>query len=225
MTRYAVLGALLFGAPLLAHEIGTTRVSVIFHQPRTYDVEIVTDAEALGEKLAVLSGGAPPTRGEFAEVFLKRVHMTFDGTEVRPSISYVVSAPTASIRLTGEIPASARSFTWNYAWTFASYALTIRHDGTGQPATRWLEGGETSAPFELSAPITPVDRMRTAWRYLTLGFTHILPYGLDHMLFVLGIYLLSGHARSVLMQVSAFTVAHSITLGLSMYGLVTVPAR
>ena len=38
------------------------------------------------------------------------------------------------------------------------------------------------------------------------------------MLFVLGIYLLSGRARSVLWQVSAFTVAHSITLGLSMYG-------
>ena len=45
------------------------------------------------------------------------------------------------------------------------------------------------------------------------------------MLFVLGIYLLSGRARSVLLQVSAFTVAHSITLGLSMYGLVSVSPR
>ena len=45
------------------------------------------------------------------------------------------------------------------------------------------------------------------------------------MLFVLGIYLLSGRARSVLWQVSAFTVAHSITLGLSMYGIVTVSPR
>ena len=44
-----------------------------------------------------------------------------------------------------------------------------------------------------------------AWRYLTLGFTHIVPHGLDHMLFVLGIYLLSGRVRSVLWQVSAFT--------------------
>ena len=45
------------------------------------------------------------------------------------------------------------------------------------------------------------------------------------MLFVLGIYLLSGRARSVLWQVSAFTVAHSITLGLSLYGVLTVPSR
>ena len=45
------------------------------------------------------------------------------------------------------------------------------------------------------------------------------------MLFVLGIYLLSRRVRSVLLQVSAFTVAHSITLGLSMYGLLAVPPR
>src|SRR5258708_23873239 len=45
------------------------------------------------------------------------------------------------------------------------------------------------------------------------------------MLCVLGIYLLSRRARSGLCQVSAFTVAHSITLGLSMYGIVAVPPR
>ena len=77
-------------------------------------------------------------------------------------------------------------------------------------------------PFSLNTQAAPGS---TAWRYLTLGFTHILPHGLDHMLFVLGIYLLSRRARSVLLQVSAFTVAHSITLGLSMYGLVSVSPR
>ncbi len=45
------------------------------------------------------------------------------------------------------------------------------------------------------------------------------------MLFVLGIYLLSGRARSVFLQVSAFTLAHSITLGLSMYGLLNVSPK
>ena len=81
------------------------------------------------------------------------------------------------------------------------------------------------APFALTSPAPPLDRLGTARRYLTLGFTHIVPHGLDHMLFVLGIYLLSGRARSVLWQVSAFTVAHSITLGLSMYGIVAVSPR
>ena len=101
----------------------------------------------------------------------------------------------------------------------------MRNAAAGNPATEWLEGGQTSAPFALTSPAPPVDRLGTAWRYLALGFTHIVPNGLDHMLFVLGIYLLSRRARSVLWQVSAFTVAHSITLGLSMYGVVAVSPR
>lgn len=131
----------------------------------------------------------------------------------------------ATIHLTGAVPKGSRRFTWNYGWTFASYALLIRNAATDHPATEWLEGDQTSTPFALTMPTAPADRIRTAWRYLTLGYTHILPNGLDHMLFVLGIYLLSGRARSVLWQVSAFTVAHSITLGLSMYGLVSVQPR
>jgi len=64
-----------------------------------------------------------------------------------------------------------------------------------------------------------------ALRYFTLGFTHILPKGLDHILFVVGLFLLSTKWRSVLLQVSTFTIAHSITLGLTIYGVVSLPAR
>jgi len=196
-----------------AHEIGTTRVSVAFHEARTYDVEIVTDATALAEKL-----DASPGSG-FDDKFRQRVKVTFDGADVRPQISYSIEAAAATIHLTGQIPPNAQHFAWTFGWTFATYALTA--GGT----TQWLEGGQTSASLALASLAPPPDRISTAWRYLRLGFTHIVPYGLDHMLFVLGIYLLSRRARSVLLQVSAFTVAHSITLGLSMYGLISVPSR
>lgn len=59
-----------------------------------------------------------------------------------------------------------------------------------------------------------------AWLYLQLGFTHILPLGLDHILFVLGIFFLSPRLSTVVWQATAFTVAHSITLGLAMYGYI-----
>jgi hypothetical protein len=103
--------------------------------------------------------------------------------------------------------------------------MTVRSGTSENPATQWLEGGQNSAPFALTAPTRPVQRLATALRYFKLGFTHSLPYGLDLMLFVLVIFLLSRRPRSVLTQVSAFTVAHSITLGLSMYGLVSVSPR
>src|SRR5262249_34156309 len=148
------------------------------------------------------------------DVFRRRFKLMFDASEARPAIAYSVtpaidatSAPAATIRLTGRIPAGAREFTWSYGWTFASYAITVRHAAGANPATEWLEGGQTSAPRALTAPAPAADRFRTAWRYLVLGVTHIVPKGFDHVLFVLGIYLLSGRARSVLWQVSAFTVA------------------
>src|SRR5712692_2870573 len=241
-TLCAVVVALLCGAAVCAHEIGTTRVSVLFQEGRTYDVAIVTDAAALVEKLEASAGSSSPadtrparlqsllTRSD--ETFRRRLKIAFDASDVRPAIAYSVSpgidaasAAVATIRLTGQIPPDARHFTWTYAWTFASYAMTVRSAVSENPATEWLEGGQRSAPFALTSPAPPVDRLGTAWRYLTLGFTHIVPKGLDHMLFVLGIYLLSGRARSVLWQVSAFTAAHSITLGLSLYGVVALSSK
>jgi hypothetical protein len=51
------------------------------------------------------------------------------------------------------------------------------------------------------------------------GFTHILPLGADHVLFVLGLFLLSTRLRPLLTQVTAFTAAHTVTLGLSIAGI------
>jgi hydrogenase/urease accessory protein HupE len=229
-------------APLIAHELGTTRVAILLNDGKTYDIEVVTDAAALVEKLAASNGEPPVTdvRPErlqarlegFDEQFRRRVAVRFDASEVRPAITYAVSPgadaaapPIATIRLTGPVPSSAADLTWRYAWTFASYAVTVRRAASDNPTTEWLEGGQSSAPVALKAPAPAVERLGTARRYLALGFTHIVPGGLDHVLFVLGIYLLSGRARSVLWQVSAFTMAHSITLGLSMYGLVSVSPR
>lgn len=61
--------------------------------------------------------------------------------------------------------------------------------------------------------------------YLGLGYKHILPLGFDHILFILSLFLLSPKLKPVLWQASAFTVAHSITLGLAMYHVITPPAK
>jgi hypothetical protein len=79
----------------------------------------------------------------------------------------------------------------------------------------------------LPAPLSPVGR--PPWylmfgKYVRMGYKHILPQGLDHILFVLGLFLLSRKTKSLLTQISAFTVAHSITLGLSLYGVIQLPS-
>jgi|GEM_PF-1772267 len=62
------------------------------------------------------------------------------------------------------------------------------------------------------------------FRYVKMGYKHILPEGLDHILFVLGLVLLSKKTKALLWQITAFTVAHSITLALSLYGIVRLPS-
>lgn len=62
------------------------------------------------------------------------------------------------------------------------------------------------------------------WYYLKLGVVHIIPYGLDHILFVAGLCLLNTKLKTMLWQATAFTVAHTITLALSMKSVIALPA-
>jgi len=61
-------------------------------------------------------------------------------------------------------------------------------------------------------------------RFIRLGYFHILPFGLDHILFVLGLFFFSTRMRPLFLQITAFTLAHSVTLGLAVLGLFTLPA-
>jgi hypothetical protein len=70
-----------------------------------------------------------------------------------------------------------------------------------------------------------MSKADAASAFLILGFRHILPLGLDHILFVLSLFLLSPRIKPVLTQSAAFTVAHSITLGLTMYGVISPPVK
>ncbi|MBA6253701.1 HupE/UreJ family protein [Colwellia sp. MB3u-55] len=60
--------------------------------------------------------------------------------------------------------------------------------------------------------------------YIYQGFVHILPQGLDHILFVLALFLLATKTSTLLWQVSAFTLAHTITLALGIFGIINLPS-
>lgn len=80
------------------------------------------------------------------------------------------------------------------------------------------------APEPIVVSVEEESGARTGLRYLWLGVLHIVPLGLDHILFVLALCLLSLRWRPALLQATAFTVAHSITLALAVTGAVTLPA-
>ncbi|MDQ6769112.1 MAG: HupE/UreJ family protein [Gemmatimonadota bacterium] len=215
-----------------AHEIGTTQVHALFRKDHTYVIQIVTAPQALLNKLEAGAGRPrspqlPPAAlnerlRAFAPALAAASEIRFGGVRVAPNVT--VKVPEM-IELSGPLPESASNFTWRYNLTYAAYALTLQNEGHGEPARQWLEGDQTSAAFPIAGDIIPPSRLDIVRQYLALGFTHIVPHGLDHILFVLGIFLLSTRLKPVLAQVTAFTIAHSITLGLTIYGLVSISPR
>ena len=86
----------------------------------------------------------------------------------------------------------------------------------------------TSSSLWAHTSIVDLEKMsksEAAIFYIQLGFQHILPLGLDHILFVLSLFLLTPKLNPILWQATAFTIAHTVTLGLSMYQVIKPPAN
>lgn len=124
-------------------------------------------------------------------------------------------------RFAGRYVAYAESIRLGVSRALGPVHLTIFEQHTGRSVWYVLGPGEEPPPFKPGVfPESQSDSAPAAWRYLLLGYEHILPLGLDHILFVVGLFLLSPKLRPLLWQTGAFTVAHSVTLALSMLDVV-----
>jgi hypothetical protein len=85
----------------------------------------------------------------------------------------------------------------------------------------YLQPGEISA--ELS-PLSQATMSQTIIEYIILGIEHIVPKGLDHILFIFGVFFFAVKLKPLLWQVTMFTLAHSLTLILASLKLVFIPA-
>lgn len=184
---------------------------------REYNRLRATPAEALRAEFEPHSGR-----------YLEGVVIEFDGVRARPALASIeIPAPgdvalsrQATIRLAGEMPVAAGALTFGYAARLGSCVLRV-HEG-GRLDALWLKNGERSAPYIRGKGFDQRTLTDVLVDYAVLGFTHIVPKGLDHILFVLGLFLLSARLAPLLIQVTAFTVAHTLTLALSVYGVVSL---
>lgn len=174
----------------------------------------------------------------FHEVFMELVELRFDGKKTPFSITSVsipepgyTKVPRNSvIILEGKAPTSAASLTWYYPARFGDNAVRVRQVDEANEKWywsqwQWLRKDQPSEPFSLTEVFTREPVTSIIKTYLVAGFEHIIPKGTDHILFILGIFLLSVRIRPLLWQVTMFTIAHTITLGLSMNGVINLPAN
>jgi hypothetical protein len=72
---------------------------------------------------------------------------------------------------------------------------------------------------EMTQPSEQDSLLPNVLDFLHQGFVHVVPRGLDHVLFVLGLFLMTRRWKPLFFQVTTFTVAHSITLALATFGV------
>jgi hypothetical protein len=149
-------------------------------------------------------------------------------TPVTPEIAGVDIAGVGDIelardsvlRLRAALPVDGTPVT--VGWVAAYGPLVVRQTGEGDAAySGYLTGGALSTPLPRDEA-AQVAALTAFGSYVVLGFEHIVPKGLDHILFVLGLFFFSLKMRPLLLQVSAFTIAHTVTLAIATLGIVSV---
>ena len=172
----------------------------------------------------------------FKTIFTHEIMLAFDNQPAPLTITRVdipepgyPKVPRISvITLEGKVDRSVETVTWYYPVRFGDNAVRVRQvDDINEKwhwsEWQWLRKDRPSEPFSLTAVFSRQPVSAVIITYLAAGFEHILPKGLDHILFILGIFLLSTHLRPLLWQVTMFTVAHTITQGLSMNVIIIIP--
>ena len=233
-----------------AHTLSPAVATIIFDDATRFRLEVLTNAEALLADIGPQHGDtedAPTAQfynklrqftpeklkvefAAFAPIYLKQIGFRF-GTE-RPYLSYRhIDVPPVGdvdlvrkslILISGTVLKTAGQFIWHYPEKLGSIVLKVRFSGEELAKSFWLKAGSPPLKIKLDQVVMPRSRIQIAKDYIVLGFTHIVPKGLDHILFVIGIFLFSLKLSSILWQVTAFTIAHTITLGLTIYGYVSL---
>ncbi|TGD60838.1 HupE/UreJ family protein [Tabrizicola sp. WMC-M-20] len=159
-----------------------------------------------------------------------RITLLAGGTRLDPQIAGVsvpevgdISLPRDSeLRITAALPPDGTPV--QIGWDASFGSVVVRQMGGGADAyTAILAGGNLSTALPRAGFATE-GALPVFARFVVSGFEHIIPKGLDHILFVLGLFYFALRLGPLLWQVTAFTLAHTVTLALASLKIVNVPA-
>jgi len=147
-----------------------------------------------------------------------------------PAPGYVKVPRVSVLELEGELPRTPSTLQFFYPAKFGDSAVRVRQVNKAESKWHWSEwqwirSNNPTEPFSLTEVFTHRPAYQVVLEYTGIGFEHIIPLGLDHILFILGLFLFSNRLKPLLWQVTMFTLAHTLTLGLSMADVISLPAR
>ena len=180
-----------------------------------------TELQQLGQQFSaqLLKDSAPEFNGEKQLAKLESIKV--------PEVGDTRLARDSLITLNGSYPAAAKSLQWSWPTHYGTHVLRVNTAQQEDLYSAYLTAGQPSEIITLDNNTKTMSvARRNPWfvfqEYVVIGYQHILPKGLDHILFVVGLFLLSASVSALLWQVTSFTLAHSVTLALGMLGWMQV---
>jgi hydrogenase/urease accessory protein HupE len=181
----------------------------------------------LAEQMHLGQSGVAPDYRPLIAAISEKIQMTGDGTACAATEGRIVPPTATSVSLTGTVdftcPGEIRKLTIrdNMSETLGPSQHTLA-------AIVWSGGSQQFAfgsdARETSVEIAqPAHASRGAGSFFPLGIEHILT-GYDHLLFLLALMLRGGGLWSLLKIITAFTLAHSITLALAALDVIVLPS-
>jgi hydrogenase/urease accessory protein HupE len=199
----ATIVTLVAAPPVAAHELQPGFLELKEVAPGRYDV--LWKLPSLGE--------ASDVRMPLAPIFPETCRQLGEARTERSGTAWVFTA-----RLDCKGGLAGRTLAIDGLEAFTTDVLVRVQQADGRVETHLLK------PVQPSVTLRSADDLRRgAWAYLYLGIEHIL-LGADHLLFVLGLLLIVRDRWMLVKTVTAFTIAHSITLAVAAFGIATVPA-
>jgi len=176
-------------------------------EPARLEADLRAAWPGIAERITILAGEAR-VEAEIAAVTVPEV-----GDLSLPRDSILV--------LTAALPPDGSPV--QIGWDAGFGSIVVRQVGGGADAYTAILSGEMSAALPREGYATE-GALPVFGRFIVSGFEHIIPKGLDHILFVLGLFFFALRLSPLLWQVTAFTLAHTVTLALASTGVVAIPA-
>jgi hydrogenase/urease accessory protein HupE len=204
-------------ARLLAHDPGLSVLDIRIEQR-----QIVAVLSLAGADAAVVGG-----RDAISKLIPDALQLSLDGRSISPSTTSVWSDENGGLhgRMLYDRSSGTRLVVRSTIVSRLARGhrelLSIRAPDGAPLSARMLDAASDQAATDISAL---GEANSSAARFLLLGIEHILT-GYDHLLFLAGVLVVLRGWRDVVQTITAFTVAHSITLALATTGLVLIPGR
>jgi hydrogenase/urease accessory protein HupE len=212
-TIQRILPAILHGLQL---NIGNTHLQLIlqnFTIPQltqdTYDDPAVDKFTTLNF-IAVLPASRDP-------LFL----VVPDDAGVDYPVAFTVQIPSAHISETSFMEEGTNESD-PFVWADSAPTAGSSEAESPQPGT---QTAVKTPPNTADLNVETMPWTKQLGMFLLLGFHHIVPEGIDHILFVLGLFFLGITWRKLIFQTTVFTIAHATTLFLSVYGIFSLPSK